>query len=118
MNRLSRTAILGACTAAILGCGSSTEPSTAMTGISRFPVLPNGGGRILSPLRVIFVAAANDTLRDSLFAFAKALPTSHWWPAVATPYGVSPTVTVFTGTGPPMAPTAQLSIADVDAYVA
>lgn len=117
MNGLSRSAVLGACAAAILGCKSGTEPSTPAPANSRFPMLANEGGHLLSPLRVIAVVAANDSLRDSIFAFAKALPASKWWPAVATPYAVSPTITAFTVTGPPIAPTTQLAIADVDAYV-
>jgi hypothetical protein len=117
MNGLSCKALLGTYAAFVVGCGSGTEPSTPTTGNSRFPMLVNEGGHILSPLRLIVVAAANDTLRDSLFAFAKALPTSTWWPAVATPYGVSPTATAFTVTGPPLVPGTQLTLADIDAYV-
>ena len=117
MKGLSRTAFLGACAAVIIGCGSGTEPSTPTTGNSRFPMLTNYGGHLLSPLRLVVVVAADDSLRDSLFAFAKALPTSHWWPAVATPYGVSPTATAFTVIGPPMAPGTQLRGPDVVSYV-
>jgi len=80
-------------------------------------MLTNHGGHLLSPLRLVVVAAANDSLRDSLFPFAKALPTSRWWPAVATPYGVSPTATAFTVTGPPIAAGTQMTLADIDAYV-
>ena len=109
MSGLSRTAFLGACAAVIIGCGSGTEPSTPTTGNSRFPMLTNYGGHLLSPLRLVVVVAANDSLRDSLFAFAKAMPTSQWWPAVATPFGVSPTATAFTVIGPPMAPGTQLT---------
>jgi hypothetical protein len=80
-------------------------------------MLVNEGGHILSPLRLVVVVAANDVLRDSLFAFAKALPTSQWWPQVATPFGVSPTATAFTVTGPPIAAGTQMTFADVNAYV-
>jgi hypothetical protein len=80
-------------------------------------MLVNEGGHILSPLRLVVVVAANDSLRDSLFAFAKALPTSQWWPQVATPFGVSPTATAFTVTGPPIAAGTQMTVADVTAYV-
>ena len=117
MNGLSRKALLGAYAAFIVGCGTGTEPSTPTTGNSRFPLLVNEGGHILSPLRLVVVVAANDSLRDSLFAFAKALPTSQWWPAVATPYGVSPTATAFTVTGPPIAAGTQMTLTDIDAYV-
>jgi hypothetical protein len=80
-------------------------------------MLTNYGGHLLSPLRLVVIAAANDSLRDSLFAFAKALPNSQWWPTVATPYGVSPTVTAFTVAGPPIAAGTQMTMADIDAYV-
>ncbi len=108
---------LGACAAVIIGCGSGTEPSPSTTGNSRFPLLVNEGGHILSPLRLVVIVAANDSLRDSLFAFAKALPTSQWWPQVATPFGVSPTATAFTVTGPPIAAGTQMTFADVTSYV-
>ncbi len=117
MNEISRTAFLGACAAVIIGCGTGTEPSTPTTGNSRFPLLVNEGGHILSPLRLVVVVAANDSLRDSLFAFAKALPASQWWPAVATPYGVSATAAAFTVTGPPIAAGTQMTLVDIDAYV-
>ncbi len=117
MNGFSRTAFLGACAAVIIGCGSGTEPSPSMTGNSRFPMLVNEGGHILSPLRLVVVVAANDSLRDSLFAFAKALPASQWWPQVATPFGISPTATAFTVAGPPIAAGTQMTLADVTAYV-
>jgi hypothetical protein len=110
-------AVLGACAAVIIGCASGTEPSTPTTGNSKFPMLVNEGGHILSPLRLVTVVAANDSLRDSLFAFAKALPASQWWPQVATPFGVSPTATAFTVTGPPIAPGTQMAYADVIGYV-
>lgn len=109
--------VLGACAAVIIGCGSGTEPSPSTTGNSRFPLLVNEGGHILSPLRLVVVVAANDSLRDSLFAFAKALPASQWWPQVATPFGVSPTATAFTVTGPPIAAGTQMTFADVTSYV-
>lgn len=117
MNGLSRKALLGACAASIVACGTGTEPSTPTTGNSRFPILVNEGGHILSPLRLVVVVAANDGFRDSLFAFARALPTSRWWPAVATPYGVSPAATAFTVTGPPIAAGTQMTLTDIDAYV-
>ena len=117
MSILSRVAVLGACAGVVIGCGSSTEPSLPATGNGRFPTLLNGGGRLLTPLRLVVVVAANDSLRDSLFAFAKALPTSQWWPQVATSYGVSPTATAFTVSGPAIAPGTQLGLADVFAYV-
>jgi hypothetical protein len=115
---LSRTVLLSAAAAAIIGCGSDTEPSPPTTnGNSRFPMLTNYGGHLLSPLRIVAIAAANDSLRDSLFAFAKALPASQWWPAVATPFGVSPTATAFTVTGPPIPAGTVMSLPDIDAYV-
>ena len=117
MNRLSRTALFGACAAAIIGCGTDTEPSTPTTGNPKFPMLVNEGGHLLSPLRLVTVVAANDSLRDSLFAFTEALPASQWWPAVAIPFGVSPTATAFTVTGPPIAPGTQMTLSDVTAYV-
>ena len=117
MNKHSRIALLGACAAAIVGCGDSTGPSTSTNGNSRFPMLTNYGGHLLSPLRLVAVVAGNDSLRDSLFAFAKALPASHWWPAVATPYGVSPTATAVTVTGPPITAGTVMTLADIDAYV-
>jgi len=117
MNGLTRSAVLGACVAVIIGCGSGTEPSTPTTGNSKFPMLVNEGGHILSPLRLVAIVAANDSLRDSLFAFAKALPASQWWPQVATPFGVSATATAFTVTGPPIAAGTQMTFADVTAYV-
>jgi hypothetical protein len=117
MSGPSRTAFLAACTVVIIGCGSDTEPSAKTNGNSRFPMLTNYGGHLLTPLRIVVVVAANDSLRDSLFAFAKAVPTSRWWPAVATPYGVSPTATAFTVIGPPMTPGTQLTGPDVVSYV-
>ena len=80
-------------------------------------MLTNYGGPLLSPLRLVVIAAANDSLRDSLFAFANALPRSQWWPAVATAFGVSPTVNAYTVAGPPIASGTQMSMGDIDAYV-
>lgn len=117
MSKLSRTIVLGACAAAIIGCGSGTEPSMPATVTMRIPSLTNYGGLLLSPLRLVVIAAANDSLRDSLFAFAKALPTSQWWPAVATPFGVSATATAFTVSGPPLAAGTQMTLPDVAAYI-
>ena len=37
--------------------------------------------------------------------------------AVATPFGVSPTATAFTVTGPPIAAGTQMTFVDVTAYV-
>ncbi len=117
MNGFTRSALVGACAAVIIGCGSDTEPSAPTTANSHFPMLFNEGGHILSPLRLVVVVAANDSLRDSLFAFAKALPASQWWPQVATPFGISPTATAFTVTGPPIAAGTPMALADITAYV-
>jgi hypothetical protein len=117
MNGLTRCAFLGACAAVTIGCGSDTEPSKPDAGNSKFPMLVNEGGHILSPLRLVVVVAANDSLRESLFAFGKALPSSQWWPQVATPFGVSPTATAFTVIAPPIAAGTQMTFADVTAYV-
>ena len=86
-------------------------------GNSRFPLLTNYGGHLLSPLRVVAIVAANDNLRDSLFAFANALPRSQWWPEVATPFGISANATAFTVTGPPLAAGTQLTSGDLGNYV-
>jgi hypothetical protein len=117
MRVLVRPLVLGVCTGVAIACGSSTEPSAPATANSRFPVLLNAGGPVLSPMRPVAVVASGDSLRDSLFAFAKALPVSHWWPEVATPYGISPTATAFTVAGPPIASGTQLTLADISDYV-
>jgi hypothetical protein len=101
-----------------VGCGSSTEPASPVdSGNSRFPLLTNAGGHVLSPLRLVVVVAANDSLRDSLFAFAKSLPSSQWWRTVAAPYGVSSSATSATVLGPPIAPGTQLAFGDLLSYV-
>ena len=116
--KLSSSAVVLALLAGAMGCGSSTEPSAPPgTGKSRFPLLTNGSGHVLSPLRLVVVVAANDNLRDSLAAFAKAIPSSQWWRAVATPFGVSPTATAVTVTGPAIAPDSQWTFTNVTNYV-
>jgi len=95
-------------------CGSSTEPSSPPdSGNSRFPLLSNGGGHVLSPLRLVTVIAANDLVRDSLFAFTKAIASSRWWKEVAGPYGISQTTTAVTVTGPAIAPGTNFTFSDV-----
>jgi hypothetical protein len=76
-----------------------------------------GGGHVLSPLRLVVIAAANDPMRDSLFAAAMALPSSQWWRAVSAPFSISTTATAFTVTGPPIASGTTLAFTDVTAYV-
>src|SRR5215475_14294110 len=99
-------------------CGTSTEPSSPPDpGNSRFPLLSNGGGHMLSPLRLVTIVAANDPLRDSLFAFTRALPSSQWWKAVATPYGISTTATAVTVTGPKIASGTNFAFNDLTTYV-
>ena len=71
---------------------------------------------MLSPLRLVVVAAANDDLRDSLFTFGKALATSQWWKDVSAPYRISPTATAVSVVGPAISP-GTIPLAEVMAYV-
>src|SRR5262245_9523334 len=99
-------------------CESSTEPSSPPDpGNSRFPLLSNGGGHVLSPLRLVTIVAANDPLRDSLFAFTRAIPSSQWWKEVAAPYGISSTATAVTVTGPAIASGTNFAFNDLATYV-
>jgi hypothetical protein len=115
--RLTRTiGLLALIADTTVGCGSSTEPKGPAVSTSGFPLMTNGGGHVLSPLRLIVIAAQNDDLRDSLFAFAKALPATQWWKTISSPYGISPNATAVTVTGPPIQP-GTMQFSDLRAYV-
>jgi hypothetical protein len=72
---------------------------------------------MLSPLRLVTIVAANDPLRDSLFAFTRALPSSQWWKQVAAPYGISTTATAVTVTGPAIASGTNFAFNELTTYV-
>lgn len=105
--RAWRNLLAAACSAS-LAAGCSTEFVTGASGPRpgaaphTFPAIPNRGGHVLSPLRLVVVAAANDNLRDSLFAFADALLASAWWRTVAGDYGVASAAGVLKVTGAPL----------------
>ena len=116
MNSWRRLTAVAIAAVAMVGCNGSTEPSSIPIGSSRFPLLTDEGGRVLSPLRLVVVAAANDDLRDSLFTFGKALATSQWWKDVSAPYRISPTATAVSVVGPAISP-GTIPLAEVMAYV-
>jgi hypothetical protein len=82
-----------------------------------FPQVPDNGGPVLAPMRLVTVVAQNDDLQDQLFAFGDALVTSAWWTAVGLDYGLGvagPSVHVV---GPAIAPGTTLDQPTFTQYV-
>ncbi len=53
-----------------------------------FPTIFHGSGPVLSPVTVVTITAANETLTAELDAFSDALVASSWWTNVTAPYGL------------------------------
>jgi hypothetical protein len=104
--RSSKPFLAALCAGLLSACGSADRatglPAHGITlpAHAPFPAIPNQGGHVLSPLRLVVIVAANDDLRDSLFMFADAILASSWWQQVAGPYGIAATAGVVKITGP------------------
>ncbi len=65
-----------------------------------WPVLLPHTARVLHPMTLVSIVAANDDLTASLFAFADAAIASAWWHATGDEYGVGPAAASIHVNGP------------------
>ena len=54
-----------------------------------FPEIPANGHEVLSPMKLVSIVSAGDTLADDLLDFGDALVASNWWKAVGADYGLT-----------------------------
>ena len=65
-----------------------------------WPSVPKHADKVLAPMKLVTLVAANDALNSELFAFSDDLAKSSWWSAIGTEYGVTPLGSVVHYSGP------------------
>jgi hypothetical protein len=92
------------------------EPAFAPAAHRPWPQLQPNTGRTLSPMTLVTIVAANDTLASGLFAFGDAAIASSWWKQAGSEYGVGPAARSVHVNAPAI--TASMKTADVVQYIA
>jgi hypothetical protein len=92
------------------------EPAFTPAAHRAWPQLQRNSGRTLSPMTLVTIVTADDTLAPGLFAFSDAIIASSWWKETGAEYGVGPAAKSIHVSGPAI--TASMTTAEVIQYIA
>jgi hypothetical protein len=95
--------------------GSDASSSGSAGSHPAWPQVPDNGGPLLQPVKIVAVVASGDPLASSFFAFIDGLASSSWWKTVTAEYGVGTVRSTVHVTGPAM--TSNPDDNGMDAYV-
>ncbi len=83
-----------------------------------WPSIPNHGGYMLSPLRIVTVIAEDEPYAAQLQAFGDSIPASPWYASFAAEYGLTGTPTHMLITGAHVASGTSFTQAQMQQYIA